>query len=62
MKQNFILNNPLQVLKDIPSGKHVIKIRIKVSSINPAYMKNTLKGSIKIGAIFTRDADEQTLK
>lgn len=60
--QNFILNNPLLVVKNIPSGKHLIKIRIKISSINASYMKNTLKGSIKIGAIFTRDADEQTLK
>lgn len=56
VKKNFYNNGPFKVVSDLEAGEHILKIKVSFARITETYLKNTLKGVIKIGIVMTRDA------
>lgn len=62
VKKPFANNKPLIVVQDLPSGKHTVKIRIDFTDGSvPESALTAIGGVVKIGAVFTRDAQMQSV-
>ena len=60
VKKNFYNNGPFKVVSDLEAREHILKIKVSFAGITETYLKNTLKGVIKIGIVMTRDAMQAT--